>query len=123
MPGSSQARKMDMRLWQEQCDAARRIRDHFGTAKALTYLVGGKFLGLLRDLERDHRLAPDVEDFAAEIRTIFTPADLREYLRRARSRKHPGKPTDDLRYAPDEALFIAQMKHLLLSQEKSRSRV
>ena len=102
-------------MWQQQCDAARRIQDRFGTPRALTYVVGEKFFNMVRALESDRRLAPDVDDFATELRTIFTPGDLRESFRKARARRHPGKPTDDLRYLPEEALFVAHMKQLLLS--------
>ena len=34
----------DSDIWIEQCDAAREIRDAWGTNKALGYLIGEKFL-------------------------------------------------------------------------------
>jgi hypothetical protein len=98
-------------LWKEQCDAARRIRDQFGTNKALTYIVGGKLLSAIRQSPRDH----DVHAFADNIRTIFEPEELRTYLQRARSRKHPGKPTDDLIYTPEDTPAIEELKALLLA--------
>jgi len=101
-------------LWREQCDAARQIRDEFGSSPALSYLVGGKFMGALAALERDPSLLPEVESFAAEIRTILRPDELRAYLLKGRARAGLGMPTDDLRYYPDQALFVAQMKRLLL---------
>ena len=35
-------------IWIAQCDAARDIRDAWGTNKALEYLIGEKFLNYLR---------------------------------------------------------------------------
>jgi hypothetical protein len=35
-------------IWIEQCDAARDIRDAWGTQKALGYLIGEKLLNYLR---------------------------------------------------------------------------
>jgi hypothetical protein len=98
-------------IWQEQCYAARHIRQHFGSDRALTYIVGGKLLSAVGHDGSD----PDmIRDFAAEVKTIFPAAELLEYFRKARMRKHPGKPTDDLRYTPDEASAVERLKRLLL---------
>ena len=43
-------------IWIEQCQAARRIEDDFGTQKALEYLVGEKFINFLEAAET--RLRP-----------------------------------------------------------------
>src|SRR5262245_12621773 len=48
------------RVWVEQCDAARRIEDDFGTDKALDYLIREKFLNFLEAAETD-------DSFRAEI--------------------------------------------------------
>lgn len=45
-------------IWIEQCDAARDIRESWGTQKALGYLIGEKFLNYIR--ASDSR--PDVDD-------------------------------------------------------------
>jgi len=39
-------------IWIEQCDAARGIRDDWGTRKALGYLVGEKLLNYIRAARR-----------------------------------------------------------------------
>ena len=39
------------KIWIEQCEAARRIEDEFGTDKALDYLIGEKFLNFLEAAE------------------------------------------------------------------------
>jgi len=80
----------------------------------MSYLVGEKFFGALKALERDRSLLSEVESFAGEIRKIFPPGELRAYLFKGRVRANLGLPTDDLRYRPDQALFVAQMKRMLL---------
>ena len=66
--------------WKQQCDAARGNRDNFGTEKALGYLVGEKLLTFLQVSECDPALGSDLPQFVAEIKTIFQPWELREYL-------------------------------------------
>ena len=104
--------------WKDQCQAARRIQEAFGVQRALAYLVGEKLFGALRELERDRSLSADVEAFAAEVRAIFDRAVLRQYLLSALCRKHPGPPSDRLVYAPEEALFLQQLKTLLLTVQR-----
>lgn len=41
------------KIWVEQCEAARTIKDEFGTDKALARLIGGKFLNFLEAAETD----------------------------------------------------------------------
>src|SRR5688572_22159860 len=58
-------------IWIEQCDAARGIRDDWGTRKALGYLVGEKLLNYIRAADSDPSWQANVPKFAAEIRQIF----------------------------------------------------
>src|SRR5437660_664395 len=80
------------RIWIEQCEAARRIEDEFGTPDALTYLVGEKFLNFLEAAEKDAGLRAEIPSFVAEIETIFEPWQLGEYLETARQTE-PFDPT------------------------------
>jgi hypothetical protein len=80
------------KIWIEQCEAARRIEDEFGTDKALSYLVGEKFLNFLEAAEADAEFRSEVPAFAAEIRTIFERWQLAEFLETAR-RTEPFDPT------------------------------
>ena len=100
-------------LWREQCAAALRIRQRFGLDRALIYLVSEKLLTAVGKVDRDGVGLAEVWGFANEVNTIFTPDELREYFRKARMRKHPGIPTDDLRYTPDEAQAVERMKQLV----------
>lgn len=67
-------------IWIDQCQAARDIREEWGTRKALGYLVGEKLLNYLRASDSDPSWAAKMPLFAAEIRRIFTTDELREYF-------------------------------------------
>jgi hypothetical protein len=86
------------KIWVEQCKAARRIEDDFGTDKALAYLVGEKFLNFLEAAEADADFRAEVPAFAAEVKTIFEPWQLAEYLETARQTE----PFDPSLYDEDE---------------------
>lgn len=58
-------------LWLDQCNAAEDIRDQHGLTKAIGYLVGEKFINLLRDLSAHPERESEVTPFAAKIRDIF----------------------------------------------------
>jgi hypothetical protein len=40
------------KVWQEQCEATRTIRERFGVKRALDYLVGEKLLNFASEAER-----------------------------------------------------------------------
>jgi hypothetical protein len=71
-------------IWIEQCNAARGIEDEFGTPRALEYLVGEKFLNFLEAAEANAALRAEIPAFVAEIKTIFEPWQLAEFLETAR---------------------------------------
>src|SRR5947209_4153320 len=72
------------KVWIEQCEATRRIEDEFGTPNALAYLVGEKFLNFLQAAESHADFRAEIPAFVAEIRAIFEPWQLAEYLETAR---------------------------------------
>ena len=67
-------------IWLDQCEAARDIRDAWGTRKALGYLVGEKFLNFIRAAGSDPSWAAKLPLFSTEIRRIFTYEELRAYF-------------------------------------------
>jgi hypothetical protein len=71
-------------VWKKQCEAARRIEADFGTQNALAYLIGEKFLNFLEAAENHAEFRVEIPDFVAEIKTIFEPWQLAEYLETAR---------------------------------------
>ena len=72
------------KIWIEKCEAARMIEDEFGTDKALSYLIGEKFLDYLEAAERLPAYRAEIPAFVAEIKTIFEPWQLAEFLKTAR---------------------------------------
>jgi hypothetical protein len=71
-------------VWKEQCDAGRQIEDDFGTQKSLEYLIGEKFLNFVDAAETDAEFCGEIPAFVAEIKSIFQPYRLAEYLEVAR---------------------------------------
>jgi hypothetical protein len=115
--------------WHEQCDAARSIKEHFGSEKALGYLVGEKLLNFLRTASTHADIAAELPGFVEEIKTIFEPYELRAYLssvRRLGALGHvlgkeqfeefraAGAIEEDVVTAAEDVLYVERMKGLLL---------
>lgn len=88
------------KIWIDQCEATEGIRDHFGLEDALDYLVGEKLFTFLMASERDPHFDAEVPAFVAEIRRIFTAAEIRDYLDHLENSKFlappdPGLDIDD----------------------------
>lgn len=120
------------KIWVEQCKAARRIEDDFGTDKALAYLVGEKFLNFLEAAEAEADFRAEVPAFAAEVKTIFEPWQLAEYLETARQTE-PFDPSlydededheavederqEEIRRSARDLLLVEQAREWLLGEE------
>ncbi len=117
------------KLWMEQCKAARNIEDDFGTDKALSYLIGEKFLNFLETAEDHPEYRAEIPAFVAEIKTIFERWQLAEYLEVARLREpfDPGlydedddpeemeiDRREDIRRAANDLLLVERAKEWLL---------
>jgi hypothetical protein len=68
------------KIWIEQCEAARDIREAFGLDKALSYLIGEKLLNFLRAADQDAAFTGELPHFVAEITRIFEQAEIETYL-------------------------------------------
>ena len=68
------------KIWIAQCEAARDIRERFGTEKALGYLSGEKFLNFLQASDQQPEFATELPRFVAEAKEIFEPGEIRAYL-------------------------------------------
>lgn len=110
----------------EQCDAARHIEDEYGTDKALAYLIGEKFLNFVEAAETRSDFREELPAFVKEIRTIFEPWQLTQYLTKARQTD----PRDDSLVELDEDSEDLEMERLheiqgaandLLLVEKARA--
>ena len=94
------------KIWIEQCDATRHIEDEFGTDKALSYLIGEKFLNFLEAAEIDTEFRSEIPAFVAEIKTVFERWQISEYLEKARH----GEPFDPSLYDEDDDPELIEME-------------
>ena len=123
---------MDLsKVWIDQCEAARRIEDNFGTVKALTYLVGEKFLNFLEAAETDPSFRAEIPAFAAEVKTIFEPWQLAEHLDTARQSERfdpevfdeeeeedvDAYRQDNIRCSARDLLLVERAREWLLGEE------
>lgn len=67
------------RIWIEQCQAARRVKEHFGLAGALDYLIGEKLLTFAKVAEQRAEFMQELPDFLQEIRAVFNLEEISEY--------------------------------------------
>ncbi len=72
------------KIWVEQCEGARGIKQEFGTAKALGYLIGEKLVNFVRASDTHPEFAVELPHFVAEVKRIFEPHELRDYLENVR---------------------------------------
>lgn len=72
------------KIWIEQCKAARGIQEEFGTEKALGYLIGEKLANFVRAADEHPEFAQELPDFIAEVKRIFEPREIQEYLEKVR---------------------------------------
>lgn len=115
----------------EQCEAARGIEDEFGTPKALEYLVGETFLNFLAAAEDDPSFRAELPAFVAEIKSIFEPWQLAEFLEKARQ-SEPFDPDDyegedpediemerhaDIRRCAADLMLVQQAREWLLGHQ------
>ena len=84
------------KIWIDQCAAAEDIRDRFGLENALDYLIAEKLFTFLMASESDPLFAAEVAAFVAEIRRLFTAAELRDYLDHLGHAKYLAPPEPDL---------------------------
>jgi hypothetical protein len=77
------------------------IRERFGLESALDYLIGEKLFSFVAAAQQDPSFAQELADFVAEIRRLFTTAEIRAYLDHLERTKFLAPPepdfeTDDL---------------------------
>jgi hypothetical protein len=62
------------------CEATGRIAEDFGPEKAMGYLIGEKFLNFLEVTETNGQWRDAIPAFVAEIKALFEPLQLEEFL-------------------------------------------
>jgi hypothetical protein len=115
--------------WHDQCEAARGIKERFGSEKALGYLLGEKLLNFLRASDQHPAVAAELPKFVAEVKTVFEPWEIREYLsgvRRLGPLAHTmgeeefeefraaGAIDENIVDAAEDVILVERMKVLLL---------
>jgi hypothetical protein len=86
------------KIWIDQCDAGRAIRERFGLEKALGYVVGEKLLNFVQAAETHPEFAREIPNFIEEVKDIFEPHELRAYLDGVRRVGPEGHILDDETY-------------------------
>lgn len=99
------------KTWTEQCTATEDIRESFGLESALDYLIGEKLFTFVMASERDPAFAAELPAFVAEVRKIFSNAEIREYLEhlerdRFLAPDDLGSEADDLNDDADEEALL-----------------
>jgi len=94
------------KIWIDQCEATEDIRESFGLDKALRYLIGEKLFSFVQASESDPDFAVELPAFVAEIRRIFSAAEIGAFLDELERTKFLAPPEpepdfDDLGDDPD----------------------
>jgi hypothetical protein len=115
-------------IWLDQCEAAREIAAEFGVDRAITYLVGEKFINFVSAAETEKEFREELPAFAAEIRDIFERWQLAAYLEVARQteRFDPADYDDpaeaevarrqELRESANDLLLVERAREWLLEE-------
>jgi hypothetical protein len=112
------------KIWIDQCEATEGIRERFGLEDALHYLIGEKLFSFVDAAEDDPYFAAELPAFVAEIRRIFSAAEIAEFLNQLERMKFlaPTEPTaedlDDLEHSDEEELW--QPNPVLAAEELLR---
>ena len=69
-----------LRKWVAQCEAAKQIKQRFGTGNALEYLVGEKRLGFIEAADRYAEFAQELPHFLDGIRGVFILEETGDYV-------------------------------------------
>ena len=100
------------KIWIEQCEVAAAIESEFGTEKALSYMIGDKFINFLEAAETDSDFQAEIPSFVAEIKTIFERWQLAEFLEKARQTE----PFDPSVYEDEKSEILEMERQLELRQ-------
>jgi len=84
------------KIWMEQCEAAKDIRQQYGLNSALDYLIDEKLFTFVEAAERDAEFAAELPAFVAAIHQLFSAAEIREYLKHLERTKYLAPSEPDL---------------------------
>ena len=106
----------------EWCEAAEDIEAEYGCEKAMGYLLGEKLLNFLEAAEHDFQWREAIPRFVAEIKNLFEPWQISEFLNMPRRLGALGHVADDeshrmLRESLEESERIHEDARILLLLE------
>jgi hypothetical protein len=86
------------KIWIDQCQATKGIREWFGMKSALDYLIGEKLFHFVQAAEQHPEFAAELPAFLAEIERLFQPEEIGKYLDYLEKTKYlaPQEPEFDL---------------------------
>lgn len=85
-------------IWTEQCEATKVIKQKFGLQKALGYLIGEKLLHFVQAAENSPELEEELPGLITEIKSVFQPWEILEYLENVKNIGAPGHILSDEEY-------------------------
>jgi hypothetical protein len=104
------------KIWIEQCEGEREVKERFGVEKALGYLIGEKLVNFVRASDTHPEFAQELPNFVAEIKRIFGPQEIQGYLqsiRRVGPTAHIGTD-EEIEFMRKEVLIVERIKEMLL---------
>jgi hypothetical protein len=108
------------KIWIEQCAATEDIRERFGLENALDYLIGEKLFSFVRASEQYPEFAAELPAFVAEIRRLFTAAEIHDYLDQLERTKFlaPSEPDLEMDDLDDETEAEPWLENPVLGAEE-----
>ncbi len=118
------------KIWIEQCEAARNIKEAWGTEKALGYLIGEKLMNFMRASDQRPEFAAELPHFIQEIKGIFEAWEIRGYLDGVRrvgplahvstdeeyeTLREAGAIEEDVVHAAEDVILLDRIRKLLLA--------
>jgi hypothetical protein len=77
-------------IWNEQCEAARTIRDRYGLETAFDYLVEEKLLNFSEAASGHRAFAQELPRFVSEARRMFAAEEIAAQLKRIERERNEG---------------------------------
>ncbi|MFH1038035.1 MAG: hypothetical protein V1789_05135 [PVC group bacterium] len=116
-------------IWRDQCRAAEDIMERFGVEKALGYLIGEKLMNFVQAAEQHSEFEEELPEFITEIKSIFQPWEISEYLENVKrvgalghvctdeeyeDFKNAGAVLQDIDFGINDILTLGKIQELLL---------